>query len=35
LTIVEFAFDYDFLNHLNIIGLTGLIVKGYRLLAVR
>ncbi|MCP4377544.1 MAG: hypothetical protein GY794_15375 [bacterium] len=35
LTIVEFAFVYDLLNHFSIIGLTGLRVKGYRLLAVR
>jgi len=34
-TIVEFAFDYDLLDHFNIIGLTGLRVKGYRLLTVR
>jgi len=35
LAIVELAFDYDLLDHLNIIGLTGLRVKGYRLFAVR
>lgn len=27
-TIVEFAFDYDLLNHISIMGLTGLGVKG-------
>ena len=32
--IVEFTFDYDLLNHISIIGLTGVRVKGYHLLAI-